>query len=72
MTRRRRPVLSAALSEEAYAGFERFSAEHAITITATVEALGLILLAGLPARVVAEIEHIGHQVDIERRSRRRQ
>lgn len=67
----RRPLLTASISPEAYAGWKAFAAEHGTTVTAVVEALGLALGAGIPRRLEAEVVAVARQVSDERLSRKR-
>lgn len=66
-----RPVLTASVSAEAYAGWARFAGDHDVTVTALVEAVGLALGAGVPEPLAGEVVAVARAVSSERRSRRR-
>lgn len=68
-TKPTRRVLTAALSHDAYAGWQQFADQHGITMTASIEAVGLALGDGIPTRLLTEILAIAEEVTQERRSR---
>lgn len=72
MSKRAARAFNVDLSAESYAGWERFARDNGVTISATAEAVGLILSAepGLPDPPFAEVLAIARQVAAERRSRR--
>lgn len=71
MSDRRAPShLHVEISPESRAGWQRFATDNGLTMAAMAEAVGLVLAAGLPARVHDELVTIARAVTAERRSRR--
>lgn len=58
------------LSDEAHTALERFATEEGATLAAVVEAFGLTVAGGLPARYGDELARLARGVAAERRSRR--
>lgn len=65
-------TLNVDLSDESYAGWERYARDHGVTIAATAEAIGLMISAGpLQEPLASELLAIARAVTAERRARRR-
>jgi hypothetical protein len=66
------PRIGAALSAESAAGWESYAADHSVSVSALVEAVGLSLgdPDHLPVRLMDQVVRVARQVDRERRQRR--
>lgn len=67
-TFRQVPRISAVLSDDGKAGWERFAAEHGVTVTALIEAIGLHAVGGvLTSATTDELVRKARVIDYDRR-----
>lgn len=66
-----RSALHAYVSEEAFDGWHRFSADHGVSVSGVIEAIGLAFAASATNVAVDDLVQSSRRVDADRRRRNR-